>query len=167
MMTTPTTWRPTTGADSIPLPAVCYSEGPEADAAWAQYWRDCEEAANRETADEAIARCRAEAELFADGGQRFDHVLEVVLDTFDRQVVDLARPQGEKYRGLGLDECGFYGGWKVDRMRRAWDRMADAFGDLDRDRYRKAAAEFAGNLADLAVGMTTLPATPARAGGAA
>ncbi len=163
----PVTWRPSTGANSIPLPAACYGEGPEADAAWAQFWRDCEEAANRETADEAIARCRAGAELFADGGQRFDHVLEVVLDTFDRQVVDLARPQGEKYRGLGLDECSFYGCGQVDRMRRAWSRMADAFADLDRDRYRKAAAEFARTLADMALGMTTLPSTPARAGGAA
>jgi hypothetical protein len=165
-MTTPTTWRPTTGADSVPFPAIIHCGGPEADAAYDQYLRDQAAAAMRETADEAIVRCRAEADFFVDGGQRFDHVLEVVIDTFDRQVADLAQPEGEKYRGLGLDECGFYGGWKVDRMRQAWDRMADAFADFDRDSYRKAAAEFAGNLADLAVGMTTLPATPNRAGGA-
>ncbi len=163
-MTTPTTWRPSTGADSVPCPEIGRTDGPEGEAAWDQYWRDCAQAADRETADEALVRCRAEADLIADGGPRFDHVLEVVIDTFDRQVADLARPTGEQYRGLGLDECGFYSGWQIGRMLQAWHTMADAFDDLDREQYRKAAAEFAGALADMSVGMAS--PTPNPNGGA-
>lgn len=167
-MPTSTAWRPSTGADSVPLPPLCHDpDGPEARAAWARYWKERADAEQRETADEAVARCRAEADFFTDGGQRFDHVLDVAVDTFDRHVVDLDRPEGLRYRGMGLDECGFYSGFEIDRMRRAWKSMADAFHDLDRDRYRKAAAEFAGSLADLAVGMGLVTASPNRAGGAA
>lgn len=153
-MTTPVTWRPTTGAESVPLPAVCSDhDSSEARTAWARYWVERDQAERRETADEAVARCRAEADHFDGGGRRFDHVLDTTLDTFDSHVADLKGPEGESYRGLGLDESGFYSGFEIDRMRRAWRTMDDAFGNLDRDAYRKAAAEFARALADLAIGM--------------
>lgn len=160
--------RPKTGADSVPLPAACHDpDSPEYGVAWDHYWAERAQAEARETADEAIVRCRADADFFTDGGQRFDHVLELAVDTFDRRVVDLDGPDGETYRGLGLDEYGFYSGFEIDHMRKAWKGMAQSFDDLDRDRYRKAAAEFAAALANMAVGMGLLAPAEKQEGGAA
>jgi len=146
--------RPKTGADSVPFPAECNGpETPQAMAAWKRYWADREEAARRETADEAIVRCRDEAAML-DGAGRFDHVLEVVVHAFDRQVQDLSGPDADRWRGLGLMECCFY--HDASDLVCAWGEMEQAFSALDRDRFRKAAAEYAGALADLSAGMPTV-----------
>jgi hypothetical protein len=147
--------RPKTGADSVPFPAECRHvlngpESPQAIAAWVRYLADREEAARRETADEAIVRCRDEAAML-DGAGRFDYVLDAIVDAFDRQVQDLSGPDAERWRGMGLMECCFYG--CASGLAQAWNEMEQAFSALDRDRFRKAAAEYAGTLADLSAGM--------------
>ena len=154
-MTSIKSFRPQTGADSVPFPAECHQEldgpdTPQGVAAWRRYWADREEAARRETADEAIVRCRDEAEML-DGVGRFYHVLDVIVDVFDRKVQDLSGPHGDEWRGMGLAECCMY----HDALcwGRVWYEMEVAFLSLDRDRFRKAAAEYAGTLADLSVGM--------------
>lgn len=160
--------RPKTGADSVPLPAACHDpDSPEYGVAWEHYWAERAQAEARETADEAIVQCRADADFFADGGQRFDYVLEIAVETFDRRAVDLTRPKADDYRGLSLDEYGFYSGFQIDHMRQAWEGMAESFRDLDRDRYRKAAAEFAGALANMTVGMALAVPAEKQEGGAA
>ena len=148
-------FRPQTGADSVPFPAECHQElngpdTPQGSAAWKRYWADREEAARRETADEAIVRCRDEAAIF-DGAGRFDYVLDAIVDAFDSQVRDLSGPDPDSVRGMGLMESCFYG--CGSGLSQAWSEMEQAFSALDRDRFRKAAAEYAGTLADLSVGM--------------
>jgi hypothetical protein len=148
-------FRPQTGADSVPFPAECHQDlngpdTPQGSAAWKRYWADREEAARRETADEAIVRCRDEAAML-DGAERFDHVLDTIVDVFDRQVQDLSGPDADQWRGMGLMECSFY--HDASCWARVWQEMEEAFSALDRDRFRKAAAEYAGTLADLSVGM--------------
>jgi hypothetical protein len=160
-MTIPASWRPATGADSVPFPAMPVDlESPQADAAWARYWREREEAAARETADEAIARCRAEAGQYDDGGgARFELVLDTVVGDLDRHVADLAKPDGDKWRGLGWGECSYYGFAEMEKLARVHDAMAAAWDDLNREAFRKAAAEFARILADLALGMVPVTST--------
>jgi hypothetical protein len=143
--------RPKTGADSVPFPAECHGpETPQAMAAWERYWAIREEAARRETADEAIVRCRDEAAML-DGAGRFDYVLDAIVDAFDRHVRDLSGPDPDSVRGMGLMESCFYG--CGSGLAQAWSEMEEAFSALDRNRFRKAAAEYAGTLADLSVGM--------------
>ena len=150
-MTTPVCWRPSTGADSVPFPAAAKFEGPAGAAAYSLYLVDCQEAAKQETAEEAVVRCRAEADLLDDGGARFDHVLVGLTTTFDNHVRDLASPDAETRKvemGMGFDECCYYGGWQIDRLRRAHGEMIAAYDALDRERFRKAAASFAEAVAD-------------------
>jgi hypothetical protein len=52
---------------------------------------------------------------------------------------------------MGLMESCFYG--CGSGLAQAWSEMEEAFSALDRNRFRKAAAEYAGTLADLSVGM--------------
>lgn len=167
-MTTPITWRPTTGADSVDFPADARLDGPAGSAAYSRYLIDCQEAARRETADQAIVRCRAEADLLDDGGQRFDDVLADLLNTFDGHLADLAGPEGDIWRGFTFEESSFYGVWQIDTLRRAYVEMSGAFQALDRERFRKAAATFAEVIADF--GITWKPTRAAAAtteGGAA
>jgi hypothetical protein len=165
-MTTPNSWRPQTGADSIPSPPTFRDpDSPQARGAWARYWRECEEAAARETVNEAIVRCRAEADCFEHGAARFEVVLETLDHALDRHVADLAGPEGEKWRGFSLDESSIYGLGHVRALATAYGHMEAAWTDLNREAYRKAAAEFASILADLSFGM--VPVTPARKGAAA
>ncbi len=157
-MTTPTCWRPATGADSVPYPAELLAESvdhdsPQAQAAYARYLIDCQEAANRETADEAIVRCRAEADHFEGGAARFELVLDTLTDALDRHVADLTGPDGEQWRGFSLEESSCYGSGQVDKLARSYAAMAKAWDALDRAAFRKAAAEFSTTLADLAIGM--------------
>jgi hypothetical protein len=164
-MTTPLCWRPSTGADSVDFPADAKLDGPAGSAAYARYLIDCQEAARRETADEAIVRCRAEADLLDDGGHRFDDVIGCLLSTFDGHVQDLAGPEGDLWKGMGFEEYCYYGLYQVDRLRRAHVEMNDAFTALDRERFRKAAATFAEVIADFGIGWKPTSAAPA-AGGA-
>ena len=170
-MTTPICWRPSTGADSIPFPAAARFDGPAGAAAYSRYLVDCQEAAKRETAEEAVLRCRAEADLLDDGGARFDNVLACLTTTFDSHVRDLASPDAETRKiemGMGFDECCYYGGWQIDKLRRAHGEMSAAFEALDRERFRKHAALFAEVVADW--GITWKPSLPpvvAETGGAA
>ncbi len=156
-MTTPLTWRPTTGADSVPYPPMFDDlESPEARAAWARYLIDSREAAECETADEAIVRCRAEADYFEGGADRFELVLDTLTDAIDRHVADLTGPEAEKWRGMGFEESTFVGFFKTDTLVHAHREMGDAWDRLDRDAFRKAAAKFARTLADLAVDMRAM-----------
>lgn len=170
-MTTPVCWRPSTGAMSVPFPADARLDGPAGAAAYARYLSDCREAANRETAEEAVVRCRAEADLLDDGGARFDDVLAALTTTFDGHVRDLASPDAEIAeieQGMGLDESSYFGGWQIDQLRRAHDEMSVAFDALDRERFRKAAAHFAEVVADWGITWKpTLPQGKAEKGGAA
>lgn len=153
-MTTPTCWRPSTGADSVPYPSMPLDlDSPQAHAAYARYLLDRQKAAQRETADEAIARCRAEADYFEGGAARFELVLDTLTDALDRHAADLAGPEGEKWRGMGLQESTFVGFGQADRLVRAQCEMSEAWDRLDRNAYRKAAAQFANVVADLAIGM--------------
>lgn len=169
-MTTPTCWRPSTGADSVPYPTEllgdgCDHDSPEAKAIWARYWRDREEAAKRETADEAIARCRAEADQFEHGAARFELVLDTLTDALDRHVADLAGREGDRWYGMGFEESTFVGFGQADSLAHAQREMAEAWDRLDRDAYRKAAAKFANAVADLSIGM--MPTAATGKGGAA
>jgi hypothetical protein len=158
-MIQPAAWRPKTGADSVPFPDICHGDSPEADAAYVQYHRDREEAARQETADEAIVRLRADADEIEHGVARFDAVLTTLVDALDRQEADLRGPDGERWRGLSLDECCWYGGWQVDELDRAHGEMRAAFETLDRERFRKAAAKFANVVADFGAGWKPREAT--------
>lgn len=167
-MTTPTYWRPKTGADSVPFPAAAKFRGPAASAAYSRYLVDCQEAARRETAEEAAVRCRAEADLLDNGGARFDDVLACLTTTFDSHVADVAGPEGEQWNRFTFDESSFYGIGQVDKLRRAHGEMSAAFEALDRERFRKAAASFAEVVADW--GITWKPTSSqvvAEQGGAA
>lgn len=151
-MTNVVFFRPKTGADSVPFPAECHGpETPQAMAAWARYQADCDAAAKRETADEAIVRSREEASFYFDGAARLDYVLDALVDSFDRHVRDLSGPDGERERCFGFGEVCLYS--DVRDMSRAWHEMDSAYAGLDRERFRKAAAEYARVLADLTVGM--------------
>jgi hypothetical protein len=167
-MTTPICWRPSTGADSVPFPADAGLGGPAGSAAYSRYLVDCQEAARRETAEEAVVRCRAEADLLDDGGRRFDDVLACLTTTFDSHVADVAGPEGEQWKGFTFDESSFYGIGQIDKLRRAHGEMSAAFYALDRELFRKAAASFAEVVADW--GITWKPSLPpvvAGEGGAA
>ena len=167
-MTTPTYWRPKTGADSVPFPAAAKFRGPAASAAFSRYLVDCQEAAKRETAEEAVVRCRAEADLLDHGGARFDDVLACLTTTFDSHVADVTGPEGELWKGYTFEESSLYGNGHIDRLRRAYVEMAAAFDALDRERFRKAAASFAEVVADW--GITWKPTSSpvvAEQGGAA
>ena len=171
-MTTPLCWRPTTGADSVAFPADARLDGPAGEAAFKRYIIDCEDAAMRETADEAIVRCRAEAELLDDGGARFDGVLDCLTTTFDCHVRDLNSPDkatADIARGMGFNEVTYYGDWQIDRLRHANVEMNAAYDTLDRERFRKAAAVFAEVVADWGITWkpiaTTAPSDAATRGG--
>lgn len=164
-MTTPITWRPSSGADSVPLPDDAKLEGPVGSAAYSRYLIECQEAARRETADEAIVRCRAEADLFDDGGQRFDNVLACLLNSFDGHAADLVGPEGYLWDGYTFDECSYYASWQVDQLQRAHAEMSEAYRALDRERFRKAAATFAEVIADFGIGLK--PTSDATAAGGA
>jgi hypothetical protein len=164
-MTTPLCWRPSTGADSVDFPADARLEGPAGQAAYSRYLIECQEAARRETADEAIARCRAEADRLDDGGQRFDDVLGCLLSTFDGHARDLAGPEGDLWKGMGFGESCYYLSGEIDRLRRQHAEMSLAFEALDRERFRKAAATFAEVIADFGIGWKPTSAATA-AGGA-
>jgi hypothetical protein len=167
-MTTPICWRPSTGADSVPFPADARLDGPAGAAAYSRYLVDCQEAAKRETADEAVVRCRAEADNLDDGGARFDDVLDSLLSTFDSHVADVHGPNGDQWRDLGFDECIYFGSYSIDRLRHAHNKMSEAFTALDREQYRKAAASFSEVIADFGITWksTRSPAV-AEKGGAA
>jgi hypothetical protein len=162
---TPAAWRPATGADSVPFPDACWGEGPAADAAWARYWRDCAEAERRETADQAIVRCRAEADSWKGGAARFDHVLAELLRTFDYHERELAGPDAEAQRGMSLEMISVIVNVSLEQMASARHELDKGFDEVNRERYRKAAATFAKIVADLAIGMNASAA--ATAGGAA
>lgn len=154
-MTTPLCWRPITGADSVSYPADARLDGPAGRAAFVRYISDCEQAAERETADEAVLRCRAEADRLDDGGERFDFVLDSLTTTFDCHFRDLNSPDkatAEMERGMGFDESCYYGEWQIDRLRDANAEMRAAYESLSRERFRKAAAKFAEVVADWGVG---------------
>lgn len=153
-MTTPASWRPATGADSVPFPAMPLDlDSPEAQAAFDLYMRRRDEAERRETADEAIVRCRAEAEYFEGGAARFDDVLDTLLHDLDRHVANEAKPGADVYRGFSMGESCFYGFADVEKLARTHAIMADAWEELDHDAYRKAAAEFSKIVAELAIEM--------------
>lgn len=163
-MTTPTCWRPTTGADSVPFPADARLDGPAGQAAYSQYIIDCQKAAERETAEEAVARCRAEADRLDDGGHRFDDVLDCLTSTFDCHVRDLNSPDKatvEMERGMGFNEVSYFGDWQINWLRKANSEMTAAYESLDRERFRKAAASFAEVVADW--GITWKPRVTAAA----
>jgi hypothetical protein len=170
-MTTFIYWRPSTGADSVPFPADARLDGPAGAAAYSRYLVDCQEAAKRETAEEAVVRCRAEADLLDDGGQRFDDVLDCLTTMFDSHVRDLASNNAaiaELERGTGFNEISYFGDYAIDRLRRANGEMSAAYEALDRERFRKAAASFAEVVADW--GITWKPTSSqfvAEQGGAA
>ena len=167
-MTTSISWRPTTGADSVPFPADARLDGPAGSAAYSRYLVDCQAAAKRETSEEAVVRCRAEADLLDDGGARFDDVLACLTTTFDSHVADVAGPEGEQWKGFTFDESSFYGIGQVDKLRRAHGEMSAAFEALDRERFRKHAALFAEVVADWGITWKpTLPPVVAEKGGAA
>ena len=170
-MTTSISWRPTTGADSVPFPADAHLDGPAGMAAYSRYLVDCQEAAKQETAEEAAVRCRADADLLNDGGARFDDVLACLTTTFDSHVRDLASPDAaiaELERGMGFNEISFFGDYQIDRLRRANAEMSAAFEALDRERFRKHAAIFAEVVADWGIAWKpTLPPVVAEKGGAA
>lgn len=165
-MTTPASWRPATGADSVEFPADATLDGPAGRAAYSRYLRQCEVAAKIETADEAITRCRAEADRLDDGGQRFDDVLDCLLSTFQEHVADLAEPDGDLWRGFSFEESSCFGVWQIDQLRRAYVEMSGAFQSLDRERFRKAAATFAEVVADFGFISRPTPATGPSKGGA-
>ena len=152
-------FRPRTGADSVPFPGECHQDldGPDTPqliAAWKRYWADREEAARRETADEAIVRCRDEAEMCDGGAARFDLVLDCIVHTFDRHLAELQKPEEQEVeQGMGLDQVCGLPVCEVSQLACTHQEMSDAFDDLDRNRYRKAAAEFARIIADFAMGM--------------
>lgn len=154
-MTTPASWRPATGANSVPFPVEAREDGPTGEAAYSRYLLDCQDAARRETAVEAATRCRAEADLLDDGGLRFDDVLDHLAQAFDSHLADTAGPEGELWKGMSLDECSYYGSGQLDQLRRAHVEMAAAFASLGRERFMKAAAEFATVVADW--GITWVP----------
>ena len=158
-MNQPAAWRPATGADSVPFPDACHGDGPEADAAWEQYWQDCAEADRRETADEAIVRLRADADIIEHGAARFDAVLDTLVGALDQHEADLRGPDGEQWQGFSLDECCWYGEWQIDKLARAHGEMSEAFETLDRERFRKAAAKFANVVADFGAGWKPREAT--------
>ena len=167
-MTTSISWRPTTGADSVPFPADARLDGPAGSAAYSRDLVDCQAAAKRETSEEAVVRCRAEADLLDDGGARFDDVLACLTTTFDSHVADVAGPEGEQWKGFTFDESSFYGIGQVDKLRRAHGEMSAAFEALDRERFRKHAALFAEVVADWGITWKpTLPPVVAGEGGAA
>jgi len=151
--------RPKTGADSVPFPAECQQvlhgpETPQAMAAWKRYWADREEAARRETADEAIVRCRDEAAIRDGGAARFNVVLDCIVDTFDWHLANLNKPEEQEVeQGMGLDELCPLPTFEVSELKDTHREMVDAFHELDRNRYRKAAAEFARIIAEFAMAM--------------
>ncbi len=165
-MTTPICWRPSTGADSVPFPADAHLDGPAGMAAYSRYLIDCQEAAQRETADEAVVRCRAEADNLDDGGARFDDVLDCLMSTFDGHVADVQGQNGDQWRGFGFDECSYFGSYSIDRLRHAHNKMSEAFTALDREQYRKAAASFSEVIADFSITWksTRSPAATAEGG---
>jgi len=158
---TPPAWRPATGPDSVPFPDACWGEGPAADAAWHRYWKDCAEAERHETADEAIVRCRAEAEQSAGGAARFDHVLAHVVGTFDHHERELAGPDAEARRGMTLEMLSPVVNFSLNELHRSVHELDKTFAAVDRDRYRKAAATFAKIVADLSMGMAVSAANAA------
>jgi hypothetical protein len=164
-MTTPTTWRPATGADSVPLPDACRGDGPEADAAWDRYWRDQAEAERRETADEATVRCRAEADFWEGGAARFDHVLAELIGTFEYHERELAGPDAEAQRGMSLAMLSMIANVSVDEMHRTLHELDKSFDEVNREHYRKAAARLARIVADLSIGMA-VSATGTKGGAA-
>lgn len=150
----------------MPFPAECMDEShPHNAAAWEQYWRDREHAARIETADEAVMRCRDEATFSQGGVERFDLVLETVVEAFDSYTAHVNGPDGESWRGLSLDESGPFGGWQLRLLAAAWAVMVDAFERLDREAFRKAAAGFAETMADMTSGMTVISRSAKNSGG--
>ena len=147
--------RAKTGADSVSFPVECHGpETPQAMAAWDKYWADRVEAASRETADEAIVRCRDEAENWMPGhggAARFGHAMSEAIGVFNRHVRDLAGPDADAERGMGLLELIPFA--DPGCMAAAWKRMSAAFDALERDQFLKAAAEFAKEFADMTWGL--------------
>lgn len=135
-------FNPQTGADSVPLPEA----GGDQDLRWSEYWAKCRQAAEAETVEQAVARCRGQAGDF-DVERRFDAVLAVMTETFDER---LANPL---YAGLSLDESGFFAEYLIDDLRQFWKAMSAAFDAGDRDAYRKAAADFCKAAAIMSFGV--------------
>jgi hypothetical protein len=125
------TYEPQTGADSVPIPDA----GGDKDRRWREYWAKCEQAAREETVEQAIERCRGQAGDF-DGELKFDGTFEAMVGIFDEH---LASPE---YRGLSLDESGFFTRYIIGDLRQHWTLMSTAFATGNRDAYRRAAAEF-------------------------
>lgn len=165
-MTTSVHHRPSTGAMSVPFPADARLDGPAGMAAYSRYLIDCQEAARRETADESLVRCRAEADLLDHGGARFDDVLAALTATFDVHVRELNNPEtAEVEQGMGFNEVCYFGEWQIEELRTANAEMNAAYESLDRERYRKAATRFAEVVADW--GITWKPKAARAEGGAA
>jgi hypothetical protein len=140
-------YRPKTGADSVPIPEP--SDRPH-DPAWRKYFDKCQEAAREETADQAVERCRGQAGEF-DRQRHFDGTLAMLLDTFDTTVgID-------EYAGISLDECGFFSRYMIDDLRKHWASMTHAFQARDREAYLKAAADFARHAAIFTAGVVDAP----------
>jgi hypothetical protein len=90
-----------------------------------------------ETADQATDRCRAEAAR--DENQAcFDATLAELLRVFDETAAV------QQWSGMTLDEAGYFDEYLLADLFKHWRGMQLAFSDADREAYRKAAAQFAG-----------------------
>lgn len=132
---------PTTGPDSVPLPPAGCSQ-----AEWATYLLKVRRAEMNETAEQATARCRAEAARY-EQQRLFDATLASLLETYDSTVPD------PDYAGLGLDQAGFFDEYLLADLAKHWREMQIAFADADRPAFHKAAAKFTGRAADFAAGL--------------
>jgi hypothetical protein len=133
--------RPRTGAESVSPPPP--GSGREARL---MYLLDVRRAEMAETASEAVERCRAVAARF-DRQRVFDGLMAELLRVFDATAADTA------YSGMTLDEAGFFDEYQLADLMKHWRELQVAFGDHDRECFRKAAAKFAGSVTVFTVGV--------------